>query len=63
MDGTAVKNLLPSSKLAEALNFVHNYWEALKVFASDGRLTIDNKQSERMKYQVAVGRKERAICS
>ena len=57
LDGPVAANLLPSSKLAGAFSYIHNHWEALNVFVTDGRLPIDNNQGERLMRRVAVGRK------
>jgi transposase len=57
LDGPVASSLLPSSKLAEAFNYIRNHWEALNVFVTDGRLPIDNNQGERLMRRVAVGRK------
>jgi len=57
LDGPVAGSLLPASKLAGAFNYIRNHWEALNVFVTDGRLPIDNNQSERLMRRVAVGRK------
>ena len=54
-------SLLPtlSSKaaLAGAIQFAFNQWEALSVFARDGRVEIDNNAVERALRAVSLGRK------
>ena len=57
LDGPVAGSLLPASKLAGAFNYIRNHWEALNVLVTDGRLPIDNNQSERLMRRVAVGRK------
>jgi hypothetical protein len=57
LDGPEAKDVLPSSKLGEALSYLRNHWEALQVYASDGRLPIDNNQVERLMKRIAIGRK------
>lgn len=57
LDGPAAKSVLPSSKLGLALNYVRNHWNALNVYATDGRLPIDNNWVERLMKRVAVGKK------
>jgi hypothetical protein len=57
LDGMAAKSVLPSSKLGLALNYVRNHWDALNVYATDGRLPIDNNWVERLMKRVAVGKK------
>lgn len=49
--------LLPKSKLGQAVNYLRNNWTALTRFLSDGRLPIDNNESERALRRIAIGRK------
>jgi hypothetical protein len=46
-----------SPDFAEALRYLHNHWDALNVFAGDGRILIDNNTVEHLMRQVAMGRK------
>jgi hypothetical protein len=48
---------LPKSQFGKAINYALNQWEALLLYASDGRLEIDNNSSERMLRPCAIGRK------
>jgi transposase len=57
LDGPVAASLLPSSKLAEAFNYIRNHWVALNEFVNDGSLPIDNNQGEGLMRRVAVGRK------
>ena len=57
IDGPIAASLLPQSALAKSVNYLRNHWEALKVFAQDGRLPIDNNATERLMKRVATGRK------
>jgi transposase len=57
LDRPAMDRLLPKSDFAEAVRYIRNHWEALNVFASDGRLPIDNNYVEQLMKQVALGRK------
>jgi transposase len=57
VDGPAASELLPKDKLAEALQYLRNHWDALRLYLSDGRLPIDNNDVEQLMKQVAVGRK------
>jgi hypothetical protein len=50
-------NLLPKSKLGQALGYLRNNWEALTRFLGDARLPIDNNEAERDLRRVAVGRR------
>ena len=49
--------LRPTSKLAEAIDYVLNRWEAFVRYTSDGRIRIDNNIIERLLRPVAIGRK------
>jgi transposase len=47
---------LPMSQFGKAINYALNQWEALLLYASDGRLEIDNNSSERTLRPCAIGR-------
>jgi transposase len=49
--------VLPKSALGKALTYAKNQRAALRVYVSDGRLTIDNNVSERTVRVQAIGRK------
>ena len=49
--------VLPKSPLGEAMTYCRNNWTALRAYASDGDLSIDNNAAERALRPVAVGRK------
>src|SRR5690606_27562631 len=57
LDSEAAQAVLPKSKLGEALRYLRNHWEPLRVYVSDGRLPIDNNEAEQLMKQVALGRK------
>jgi transposase len=48
--------VLPKSSTGKAVRYVLNNWDALNVFTTDGRLTIDNNLSERTVRALAIGR-------
>jgi transposase len=48
---------LPKSQFGNAINYALNQWEALLLYAADGRLEIDNNSSERTLRPCAIGRK------
>jgi transposase len=50
-------DLLPKAPLTQALNYLHNHWDALTRFVTDGRIPIDNNLAERMLRAIAVGRR------
>ena len=51
------QRVLPKDKFAEALGYLRNQWDALQVYLGDGRLPIDNNETEQLMKQVAIGRK------
>jgi len=57
LDGPELERLLPKSDLAEAVGYLRNHWDALLLYTTDGRLPIDNNQTEHLMKQIATGRK------
>jgi hypothetical protein len=57
LDSEAAAQVLPKSKLGQALGYLRNHWEPLRTYLSDGRLPIDNNDVEQLMKQVAIGRK------
>jgi transposase len=57
LDGEALRSVLPKSRLGEAVRYLKNQWEPLSVFLRDGRVPIDNNETEQLMKQVATGRK------
>lgn len=57
LDSDAAKHVLPKEKIAEALGYLRNHWDALSHYLSDGRVPIDNNDTEQLMKQVAIGRK------
>jgi transposase len=51
------QSVLPKNVLGQAIGYARNQWEALRRYTADGRLTIDNNQSERTLRLQAIGRK------
>lgn len=49
--------VLPKSDMAVALRYIRNHWEALNLYATDGRIPIDNNRVEQLMREVALGRK------
>jgi transposase len=49
--------LRPTAKLAEAIDYVLNRWDAFVRYTSDGRIPIDNNTIERLLRPIAIGRK------
>ena len=49
--------LRPTAKLAEAIDYVLNRWDAFVRYTQDGRIPIDNNVIERLLRSVAIGRK------
>lgn len=57
IDTLTDQEVLPKSDLAGALGYLRNHWAALSVYASDGRVPIDNNRVEQLMREVALGRK------
>ncbi len=49
--------LRPTSKLAEAIDYMLNRWEGFRRFLEDGRIPLDTNLVERLLRPVTVGRK------
>jgi transposase len=49
--------VLPRSPMAGAIGYTLNQWDALRVYATQGFLAIDNNAAERALKRVAIGRK------
>jgi transposase len=56
LDGAAVERVLPQSAIGKALGYLRNQWSALRVYFGDGRVPIDNDQSEQIIRPLTVGR-------
>jgi hypothetical protein len=52
----AAKRALPRSRIGEALGYLRNQWAALTLYLGDGRIPIDNGQSEQIIRPLTVGR-------
>lgn len=57
LDSQPARDILPKSKLGEALGYVRNHWKPLQLYLTDGRMPIDNNDVEQLMKQVALGRK------
>ncbi len=57
INGPPLERLLPKSDLAEAIGYLRNNWDALLLYTTDGRLPIDNNETEHLMKQIAIGRK------
>jgi transposase len=57
LDGPQLQRLLPKSDLAACVGYLKNNWDALLVYTTDGRLPIDNNETEHLMKQIATGRK------
>jgi transposase len=57
LDSKPAADVLPKSKLGEALGYLRNHWEPLQTYLSDGRIPMDNNEVEQLMKQVALGRK------
>jgi transposase len=57
IDSLTDQVVLPKSDLADALRYLRNHWGALTLYATDGRIPIDNNRVEQLMREVALGRK------
>jgi len=57
LESQAAAEVLPKSKLGEALGYLRNQWEPLQTYLTDGRIPMDNNDVEQLMKQVALGRK------
>jgi hypothetical protein len=57
IDGPQPERLLPKSELSACVGYLKNNWDALLLFSTDGRLPIDNNQTEHLMKQIATDRK------
>ena len=57
----AAARILPKSKFAEALNYLRNHREALTLYLTDGRMPIDNNDTEQLMKQGRPGSEELAV--
>ncbi len=48
----AARQVLPKSKLGEALTYLRNHWDALRLYLTDGLMPIDNNEVEQLMKQV-----------
>ena len=53
---------LPKSKLAIAITYTINQWDALNRYVLDGRLDLDNNEAERSIRGIAIGRRNWMFC-
>ena len=56
-DQAAERSVLPKSAIGAAVRYALNIWEPLSAFLSDGRLPIDNNDTERDLRRLTIGRK------
>jgi hypothetical protein len=56
LDSNALQHVLPQSAIGKALGYLRNQWSALRVYLGDGRIPIDNDQSEQTIRPLTVGR-------
>ena len=56
LDNIPVQRVLPQSAIGKALGYLRNQWSALRVYLREGRIPIDNDQSEQILRPLTVGR-------
>ena len=57
LESQPAADVLPKSKLGEALGYLRNHWTPLQTYLTDGRIPMDNNDVEQLMKQVAIGRK------
>jgi transposase len=57
LESEAAARVLPKSLFGQALGYLRNQWEALLLYTTDGRMPIDNNDTEQLMKQIALGRK------
>jgi hypothetical protein len=57
LDSDVAEQVLPKSGLGQALTYLRNHWDPLRLYLSEGRMPIDNNEVEQLMKQVAIGRK------
>jgi transposase len=57
LESEVALRVLPKSKLGEALGYLRNHWDSLRLYLTDGLMPIDNNDVEQLMKQVAIGRK------
>lgn len=57
LDGIPPSRRLPKSPLGKAVTYMNNQWKALTLYLENGRIPIDNSQSERAIRPLTIGRK------
>ena len=57
LDGDVAAGILPKSRFGQALGYLRNHWEPLRLYLTDGLMPIDNNDVEQLMKQVALGRK------
>jgi transposase len=56
LDSEPANRALPRTRIGEALGYLRNQWSALTMYLGDGRIPIDNAQSEQIIRPLTVGR-------
>jgi transposase len=51
------RNISAKSRLGEKLTYIHNHWDGLQTFLSDGRVEIDSNRVENLIRPIALNRK------
>jgi hypothetical protein len=51
------RKISAKSRLGEKLTYIHNHWDGLQTFLTDGRVEIDNNRVENLIRPIALNRK------
>ena len=57
LDSSVAEQVVPKSGFGQALTYLRNHWDPLRMYLRDGRMPIDNNEVEQLMKQVAIGRK------
>ncbi|WP_417280752.1 IS66 family transposase [Celeribacter sp.] len=51
------RQISAKSRLDENLNYIHNHWDGMQTFLTDGRIEIDNNRAKNLIRPIALSRK------
>lgn len=51
------RNISAKSRVGEKLIYIHNHWDGLQTFLTDGRVEIDNNRVENLIRTITLNRK------
>jgi transposase len=57
LESATAARVLPKTVFGQALGYLRHQWEPLLLYTTDGRMPIDNNDTEQLMKQIALGRK------